>query len=66
MPAISLTAIAAITAMLLQASAPPADEPLALYTCGVPLPTAAEVEEYLRANWPEFERRLWPRPAAAG
>jgi hypothetical protein len=53
----SLTA----AAMLFQA-AEPQIEPLYLFTCGVPLPTAAEVEGYVRSTWPDFEDRLRPYP----
>lgn len=51
-------------AMLLQ-SAEPQIEPLYLFTCGVPLPTEAEIEEYVRTNWQDFEDRLRPYPAVA-
>jgi hypothetical protein len=52
----------AFASVLLQAATPP----LYLYTCGVPLPSPAEVETYVRSHWPDFEDRIWtpPLPAA--
>lgn len=59
----SFTSGLAAAGFVLQATIPEAPSRY-LYTCGVPLPTAAEVEEFVRSGWPAFEDRL-PRSAGA-